>query len=241
MSEIRRSYCGLCHPRCGILLHIENGKVVKVTGDPDHPITRGAICERGRLMPDHIYHPQRLNYPLKRTGERGQGCWQRVTWDQAIDEVAEKLSNLKDKYGAETLTFTHGTKRTYHWDCRRFFNLFGSPNTCGVNTICMCPSYATEYATYGGMVMGSEVPGAQCIVLWGCNASKSSSIGLYPQIVKARKNGAKLIVIDPRRIKEADMADLWLQIRPGTDLALMLGWIRLIIADDLYEHEFVDN
>jgi anaerobic selenocysteine-containing dehydrogenase len=241
MKKIVRSYCGLCHPRCGTLLHIEDGKVVKVTGDPDHPITRGAICERGRLMPDHIYHPQRLNYPLKRTGKKGQGQWQRLTWDQALDEVAEKLSRLRDKYGAETLTFTHGTRRTYHWDCRRFFNLFGSPNTCGVNTICMCPSYATEYATYGGMVMGSETWQAQCIVLWGSNASNSNPIGLYPKIVKARKNGARLIVIDPRRIKEAEMADLWLQIRPGTDLALMLGWIRLIIANKLYDHEFVDK
>jgi thiosulfate reductase/polysulfide reductase chain A len=239
MVEIKKSYCGLCHPRCGTLLHIEDGRIVKVTGDPDHPVTRGTICERGRLMPDHIYHPQRLNHPLKRTGERGQGSWERITWDQALDEVAEKLSGLRDKYGAETLTFTHGTKRTYHWDCRRFFNLFGSPNTCGVNTICMCPSYATEYATYGGMVMGSEVMGAQCIVLWGSNASKSNPIGLYPQIVRARKNGAKLIVIDPRRIKEAEMADLWLQIRPGTDVALMLGWIRFIITNDLYDHEFV--
>ena len=241
MEKIVRSYCGLCHPRCGTLLHIEDGKVVKVTGDPDHPITRGAICERGRLMQDHIYHPQRLNYPLKRTGERGQGRWERITWDQALDEVAEKLSGLRDKYGAETLTFTHGTKRTYHWDCRRFFNLFGSPNTCGVNTICMCPSYATEYATYGGMVMGSEVMVARCIVMWGSNASKSNPIGLYPQIVMARKNGAKLIVIDPRRTKEAGMADMWLQIRPGTDVALMMGWIRFIIANDLYDREFVNN
>lgn len=240
MKKIIRSYCGLCHPRCGTLLHIENGQVVKVTGDPDHPITRGGICERGRLMPDHIYHPQRLNYPLKRIGERGQGRWRRVTWDQALDEVAGKLSSLKDKYGAETLTFTHGTKRTYHWDCRRFFNLFGSPNTCGVNNICFCPTYATEYATYGGVSFG-EISDTRCIVLWGCNASKSSPIGLYPQLVKARKNGAKLIVIDPRRIKEAEMADLWLQIRPGTDLALMLGWIRLIIANDWYDHEFVSR
>ena len=223
------------------MLHIEDGKVVKVTGDPDHPLTRGDICERGRLMADHIYHPQRLNYPLKRTGEKGDGKWEQITWDQALDEVAEKLSDLRDKYGAETLTFTHGTKRTYHWDCRRFFNLFGSPNTCGVNTICMCPSYATEYATYGGMAMGSEVMAARCIVMWGSNASKSNPIGLYPQIVMARKNGAKLIVIDPRRTKEAEMADMWLQIRPGTDVALMMGWIRYIINSDLYDHEFVEN
>ena len=237
--EIRRSYCGLCHSRCGMLLHVENGKVEKITGDPEHPITRGALCERGRLMLDHIYHPDRLNHPLKRVGERGEGRWERVTWEQALDEVAEKLSKLRDEFGAETLAFTHGTKRTYHWDCRRFFNLFGSPNTCGVNTICMCPSYATEYATYGGMVMGSEVLGAKCIVLWGNNASKSTPVSLYPKIVKARKEGAKLIVIDPRRTKEAEKADMWLQIRPGTDLALMLGWIRHIIANDLYDHDFV--
>ncbi|MBG0791419.1 MAG: molybdopterin-dependent oxidoreductase [Desulfovibrionaceae bacterium] len=239
--EIRRSYCGLCHPRCGMLLHVDNGKVVKITGDPDHPISRGVLCERGRLMLDHIYHPDRLNYPLKRVGERGEGKWERVSWEQALDEVAEKLAKLKEEYGAETLAFTHGTKRTYHWDCRRFFNLFGSPNTCGVNTICMCPSYATEYATYGGMVVGSEITAAQCVVIWGCNASKSSPVGLYPQIVQARKNGAKLIVVDPRMTKEAESADLWLQIRPGTDLALMLGWIRYILANDLWDKEFVSN
>lgn len=224
-----------------MLLHVDNGKVVKITGDPDHPISRGVLCERGRLMLDHIYHPDRLNYPLKRVGERGEGKWERVSWEQALDEVAEKLAKLKEEYGAETLAFTHGTKRTYHWDCRRFFNLFGSPNTCGVNTICMCPSYATEYATYGGMVVGSEITAAQCVVIWGCNASKSSPVGLYPQIVQARKNGAKLIVVDPRMTKEAESADLWLQIRPGTDLALMLGWIRYILANDLWDKEFVSN
>jgi anaerobic selenocysteine-containing dehydrogenase len=74
------------------LLHIENDRVVKETGDPDHPLTRGAICERGRLMADHVHHPQRLNYPLKRAGEKGGGQWQKLTWDQALDEVAEKLS-----------------------------------------------------------------------------------------------------------------------------------------------------
>ena len=81
MSEIRRSYCGLCHPRCGTLLHIEDGRIVKVTGDPEHPVTRGVICERGRLMPDHVHHPRRLNYPLKRKGEKGGGQWQRLTWE----------------------------------------------------------------------------------------------------------------------------------------------------------------
>ncbi len=241
MSEVRRSYCGLCHPRCGTLLHIENGKVVKVTGDPDHPINKGNICERGRLMTDHLYHPDRLNYPLKRVGEKGEGKWERISWEQALDEVAEKLSKLRDEYGAETLTFTHGTKRTYHWDCRRFFNLFGSPNTCGVHNICMCPSYATEYATYGGMILAGEVSKAKCVVMWGCGPSQSDPNLLYPALLNAKKNGTKLIVIDPRYTSEAKKADLWLQIRPGTDLALMLGWIRFFIKEELYDKEFVSE
>jgi thiosulfate reductase/polysulfide reductase chain A len=240
MTETRRSYCGLCHPRCGLLLEMENGRIVEAKGDPEHPVTRGRICARGRLMVDHVYHPDRINYPLKRKGERGSGQWQRLTWNQALDEVAEKLTALRGKYGAETLAFTHGTKRTLHWDERRFFNLFGSPNVCGANNICMCPSQAVEYATYGGFTRG-DVLHTACVVLWGHAPSKSDPIGLYPMILQARKNGAKLIVVDPRRIPEAEKADLWLGIRPGTDVALMLGWLRIIIDEELYDREFVKN
>ena len=240
MTEIRRTFCGLCHPRCGTLLHIENGKAVKVEGDPEHLITRGLICARGRLMIEHLYHPDRLNYPLKQVGERGAGQWQRVTWEQALDEVAEKLGRLRDSYGAETLGFTHGTHRTYHWDGRRFFNLFGSPNMAGANNICMCPTQAVEYATYGGFA-GGDPHYTKCLVLWGHQPSQSGLVVEFPAIVQAKKNGAKLIVVDPRRIREAEMADLWLQVRPGTDLALMLAWIRLIIEEGLYDRDFVSK
>lgn len=238
MKETRRTYCGLCHPRCGLVLDVENGKAVKVTGDPDHPITRGRVCERGRLMLDHVYHPDRLNHPLKRKRERGSGQWERISWDQALDEVSEKLASLRDRYGAETLAFTHGTRRTYHWDERRFYNLFGSPNVCGANHVCMCPSQAVDYATYGGFTWG-EVMKSRCVVLWGHAPSQSDPIGLYPKMLMAKKNGARLIVVDPRRIPEAEKADMWLPIRPGTDVALMLGWLKIIIEDDLYDRDFV--
>ncbi|OPY74901.1 MAG: Acetylene hydratase [Syntrophorhabdus sp. PtaU1.Bin050] len=240
MPEIRRSYCGLCHPRCGTLLEVENGMVIGVKGDPEHPVTRGRICSRGALMPDHVHHPDRINYPIKRQGERGSGKWQRLDWEEALDEVADKLKALRGKYGAETLAFTHGTKRTYHWDERRFFNLFGSPNVCGANTICMCPSHAVEYATHGGFTWG-DILHTQCVVLWGHGPSKSEPVSLYPMIMQAKEKGAKLIVVDPRRIPEAEKADIWLPIRPGTDVALMLGWIRIIIEEDLYDHNFVAN
>ncbi len=238
MTETRRSYCGLCHPRCGLRLEIENGRAVKVSGDPEHPISRGRICGRGKLMLDHVYHPDRINYPLKRKGERGAGQWERLTWDQALDEVAAKLGALREEYGAETLAFTHGTKRTYHWDERRFHNLFGTPNVCGANNICMCPSQAVEYATYGGFSWG-DVMKSKCVVLWGHAPSQSNPILLYPMILRAKKAGAQLIVVDPRRVAEAEKADIWLPIRPGTDVALMLGWLRIIIEEEFYDRDFV--
>jgi len=191
-------------------------------------------------MADHVHHPDRINYPVKRQGDKGSGKWQRLSWEQALDEVAEKLEHLRDKHGAEALAFTHGTKRTYHWDERRFFNLFGSPNVCGANTVCMCPTQAVEYATFGGFTW-PDVLHTKCVVLWGHGPSESEPVGLYPMILHAKNNGAKLIVVDPRRIAEAEKADTWLPIRPGTDAALMLGWIRIIIEEGLYDPEFVAN
>ena len=240
MAETRRAYCGLCHPRCGVLLHIENGRAMKVEGDPNHPISRGRLCARGKLLIDHLYHPARLNYPLKRQGERGSNQWQRISWDQALYEVAERLASLRDRHGPETLAFTHGTYRTHHWDGRRFFNLFGSPNLCGPNTICFCSSNTVEYATYGGFVRG-DLRQTKCLVLWGHAPSQSDPVFAFEEIVLAKKRGAKLIVIDPRRIAEAKFADMWLQIRPGTDLALMLGWLRLMITEGWYDRDFVDR
>jgi anaerobic selenocysteine-containing dehydrogenase len=238
MLETRRSHCGLCHPRCGVLLEVEDGRAVGIKGDPQHPVSRGLLCARGHLMIDHLYHPDRLNYPLKRNGKRGAGEWKRIAWDQALDEVAEKLSSLRDQCGPETLAFTHGTHRTYHWDGRRFYNLYGSPNMCGANNICMCPSQAVEFATYGGMAWG-DVRQARCLVVWGHAPSQSAPTLEFGAIAAAKQNGAQMIVVDPRRIREAEMADLWLQIRPGTDVALMLGWLRLIIEEELYDRDFV--
>jgi anaerobic selenocysteine-containing dehydrogenase len=243
MKEMRRTYCGLCHPRCGARLRVEDGRAVKVEGDPEHPISRGRLCARGRLLVDHLYHPARLNYPLKRAGERGANRWQRLSWDQGLDEVAERLVALRGQHGPETLAFTHGTHRTYHWDGRRFFNLFGSPNLCGANNICMCPSHAVEYATYGGFV-GGDFAGAErtkCLVVWGHAPSQSDSILAFPWIVGAKKRGVKLVVVDPRRTREAELADCWLPIRPGTDVALMLGWLRLMIEKGWYDRDFVER
>jgi thiosulfate reductase / polysulfide reductase chain A len=236
--EIRKGWCGPCHVRCGMLVEFENGRAVGVRGDPDNPLNRGALCRRGQLILEHLYHPARLNHPLKRAGGRGSGDWQQLTWDQALDEIAEKLGRLRDRFGAETLTFSRGTYRTYGWAMKRFLNLFGSPNMIGANHICMCPSHTVEWSTYGAFAR-QDIGNARCIVIWGFQPSQSRIIPDWRELNAAKKKGARIIVIDPRRTLEAEMADLWLQIRPGTDVALMLGWLKVIIDENLYDKEFV--
>jgi len=105
MGTVSRGWCGPCHHRCGLKIDFDGDKAIKVTGDKEHPLSRGFICARGRTILEHLYHKDRVNFPLKRKGERGKNEWIRISWDQALDEISEKLQHLKDKYGSETLAF----------------------------------------------------------------------------------------------------------------------------------------
>jgi anaerobic selenocysteine-containing dehydrogenase len=237
-QDIRRGWCGPCHDRCGLRIHLENGIAKKVTGDPEHP-SRGFLCDRGALILEHLYHPDRLNFPLKRVGERGEGKWERISWDQALDEIAENLKEIKKKHGPEALANSSGTDRTYRLDMVRFFNLYGSPNRCGAQQICWCPSETVEVSIWGSMTF-SDIFNASCIVLWGFGPGESKPID-WSTLLMAKKRGTKFIVVDPRFTKDARIADVWLQVKPGTDLALMLGWINVIINENLYDKNFVDK
>jgi anaerobic selenocysteine-containing dehydrogenase len=236
--KTRPTWCGLCHARCGLLLGFENGRATSVRGDPDHPVSRGRTCERGRLMLEHLYNASRLDYPLRRIGGRGEGRFERVSWDAALDEICARLADLRDRFGPETVALTRGTDRTYHWDYSRFFNLLGSPNITGANPVCYCPSVVVESAICGAMPE-PDVGHSACVVIWGSCRSTSAPVSAWPDLLGARRRGARVITVDPRRTPEAEMADLWLQIRPGTDAAMMLAWIDVICREHLYDAEFV--
>src|SRR4030042_3736130 len=109
MKRIVRSVCQACHCECGVLVHLEKGKVTKIEGDAAHPMNRGLICIKGRSQPELLYHPERLKVPLKQVGGRGSGRWERISWDDALDEIAAKLTSLKEKYGPESFSAIHGT------------------------------------------------------------------------------------------------------------------------------------
>src|SRR3989304_7453105 len=132
----KRGWCGPCHQRCGLLIKFDNGRASSVRGDHDHPISKGFMCEKGGLILEHLYHKDRVNYPLKRIGERGSNRWEKISWIEALDNIADRLGVIKEKYGAESLVYSHGTYRTYGWPIKRFLNLFGSPNIMGATSIC---------------------------------------------------------------------------------------------------------
>jgi len=240
-----RAACRGCHGGCVHILTVENGKVVKVRPDPDAPLNMGRGCEKGLTIIEQMYHPYRLLHPLKRNGPRGSGKWVQISWDEALDSIAGRLSLLRDKYGPECISAITGTGRhvvPYLW---RFTSALGTPNiTSSGALICLGPRKNAGFSTSGtyGCVdyYGEKKP--KCLVVWGANPAVSGADGELQWHPKdCAKNGTKLIVIDPVKTEMAEHADLWLRIRPGTDGALAMAIINVIIHEDLYDHDFVEN
>jgi thiosulfate reductase/polysulfide reductase chain A len=238
--EAKRSICFFCYNQCHLLVHVENGRVAKVTGDPEG-WNRGFICERAVAAPEINDHPQRINYPMKRVGKRGEGKWQRISWDQALDEIAAKLKEIKEKYGPEALANTRGSWKPNYPYMGRFMNLFGSPNYFGPGHVCYTSGLAVAAATFGTQVVPQLYGGAKLALMWGRNLPQSHPV--YWPLVKHFKaeEGLKLIVIDPRKTEAAEAADIWLQPRPGTDGALALAFLNVIIEENLYDKDFVEK
>ena len=236
----------MCHGGCGVLVHVDDsGKVLKVEGDPDSPLNRGDLCAKGKASIDHLYNPERLKYPMKRTGERGGGKWHKVSWDEALDEIATNLNEIKARYGPESVALGQGTGRHHYFWVPRFANAFGTPNWVEPGCAqCFIPRATVSGITFGDLptcdYYGDISPA--CILVWGHNPAVISSDGeLSARFLQCLKRGAKLIVVDPRRSETAARADLWLQLRPGTDDALALAMLNVIVGEKLYDLEFCEK
>jgi len=241
--ETKRALCFACSGLAGVEATVKDGRVVKLSGEPDHFMNKGWLCDRSRAFMEHLYHPDRLNYPLKRAGRRGENKWERISWDQALDEIAKKLKEIKADYGAEALASVCGTGRGHQQIIKeRFMNLFGSPNSANAGQWCAIYNYMLEAAIYGGATRGKSGLGVgKCLVLWGKEPAESQAC-TFRNLLELKRAGTKFIVIDPKLSLSVDkLADVWLQIRPGTDAALALGWLNVIIAEELYDKEFVDK
>ncbi|MFC1989766.1 molybdopterin-dependent oxidoreductase, partial [Chloroflexota bacterium] len=237
-----KSNCRGCHGGCGVLVHVNNGTIVKIEGDPDFPTNHGSMCSKGLAFKQLVYHPDRLKYPLKRTGKKGEGKWQQISWDEALDTIVSKLQQVKQDYGAECIALGQGTSREYESFLARFANLLGTPNIFGAGHMCYLTRVGAGLITCGNLPICDYDNNPKCVMLWGSNMVWTNPDEYTGEnLCRVLSEGAKLIVIDPRLTQLAGRADVWLQLRPGTDAALALGMANVMISEELYDKEFVQK
>jgi thiosulfate reductase/polysulfide reductase chain A len=244
-SETKKTNCSLCGYLCGLTARMADGTIARLEPDPSrYPYNTAIVkgCARCRRNLELLDHPMRLNYPMKRVGERGSGRWERISWDQALDEIAARLKRLKEEYGPETLATAIGGPHTVYWPLHRFMNLFGSPNNMGIGQICWNPHIWADAITFGWPLDNElDLEKTSCAILWGVNPAESDNSLFWRTIKEYSRSGAPLIVVDPRRTRTADLATRWLPIRPGADCALALGLLNVIVTEKLYDRPFVDT
>ncbi len=241
-AKMFRSTCHVCPFRCSIEVYVKDGKVIYTRGNPDNPNTRGKRCVKGLASIWFAYDPDRLKYPLMRTGERGEGKFKRITWDEAFTIIAEKLKEMKEKYGPESVvSIDHGQGCVTFYRSFLYF-LYGSPNlfdhtaACDATFVTAC---TTLFGTFWAM---EDYENAKYIMLWGKEPLEAPRIiGFLQGLMEAKDKGAKLVVVNPRLSKTAEKADEWVPIKPGTDGAMALAMAKTIIDEKLYDQDFVEK
>lgn len=238
--EIRRTTCDICSPQhhCGVNAYVRDGKLLKVEGCPEHPYSRGRLCTKGAAYKDYIYREDRILHPLKRVGPRGSGQFQEISWDEAIELVAENLNRIKREHGADTVMFMNGYGKWQKTYLNRLAFSFGSPNLVGDGCTCQTATHLAWDANVGTLSW-PDTDHAEVLLGWGLNPYYSNSPNV-PYFLKRKAEGMKIIIIDTRYTPAAEnLADLFLQIHPGTDGALALGMANLILENHWEDCEYL--
>ena len=235
------SVCEMCFWRCGILASVAHGKVLRVEGNPDHPMTKGRLCARGNAGTSLLYDKDRLKYPLMRVGKRGEGQFKRVSWDEALDFLAEKLKAIKSEQGPEAVAFfPHGVSASFF---HTLMKAYGTPNSAEpAFAQCRGPREVGYALTYG-RGLGSPEPvdleESKLVVLIGSHLGENVFTSQITAFAAGLAKGAQFLVVDPRFSTAAEKADWWLPIKPGTDLALLLAWMHVLIGEKLYDQDYI--
>ena len=233
-----------CPDTCAMEFHVEDGRLVSVTGRKDHPFTRGGLCVKLKDFAEHHYNPDRALYPLRRTGPKGSGAFARISWDEALTEIKTRWSAIIAEYGPQAILpysyLGHEGLINGMTAGDAFFNKLGA--TVSEKTFCGSGSstgYLMTMGPTGGMDPESFAV-SKYIIIWACN-TMSTNLHHWPFVAEAQANGAKVVVIDPQRTRAAKKADWHLQPRPGTDSALILGMMQVMIAEDLLDHDYIEK
>lgn len=243
-ESIVRTICGFCHANCGLLLTVRDGVVKEVKGDPEHPVNRGFICPKGKAVRDFANSSERLLHPLV----RDNGILRQASWEEALDLVARKLLDIREKHGPEALVWAGGAVVSEE-TVERFVQLtaaFGSPNIAGNSHLCSGPRRIGHEAVYGPPRSEPDYDNAKLILMWGANPVDSHRPGegmvyeRYNQVLtRAKRRGARIVAIDPHLTPTVKLAHQWVQVAPGTDMALVLAMLNVIVSEGLYDQEFV--
>src|SRR5512136_700314 len=236
------NYCDICPWRCGIIVQSVNGRVYKIDGNPQDPKSRGMLCARGQAGVSFLYDPDRLKQPMIRTGERGENKFRNATWEEALDYAAQKMRKIKEQYGPESVAFFGHTSGDF-WFTDYLSQAWGSPNSAKPSvSVCTSPREEAALVTFGQGI-GNHEPvdwdKARCVTLIGSHIGEDARNTMMQDLANARANGAKLIVVDPRYSSAAMKADSWLPIKPGTDTALLLAWMNVLIAENLIDKQYI--
>ena len=248
MSQEQRipGWCALCRSRCGCISVVRDGRLIAVERNPDHPTGR-ALCAKGQAAPELVYSPDRILHPMKRTrpkGDRDPG-WVRITWDEALDGIASEMRRIADVDGPESIAFAITTPSgtaisdSLQW-IERLMRAFGSPNNVYGTEICNWHKDVATTYTFGTGIGTPDLDNTGCIVLWGHNPN-GSWLAQGQRVNEAKARGAKLVVVDPRRVGPAAKADQWLRVRPGTDGALALGIAGVMIERGWFDRGFLEK
>ncbi len=236
------TFCAMCGPSsgCGIMAQVVDGKFVGIEPFPECPTNKGKNCPKAHAAPQWVYSHERLKYPMKRVGKKGEGKFERITWEEAIALIADKLKEQKEKYGPESLAILSPARRSYSDYLYRFLMTHGSPNY-GHSGICALQRMFAFSYTLGG-VTSADYGQADLIILWGVQPIYSgSSKGGVTKLIAAKQRGAKIVAIKPSVEPDVAMSDIWVPVRPGTDAALALAMIHVIINERLYDVAFVNE
>ena len=246
-----------CHDSCGVLLYTKDDEFVRIEGDPLAAYNGGKLCMRCLDMDEAVHHPDRVKYPMKRVGERGENKWERISWEEAYDTIEAEVRKIWEEVGGPSILVFHGTGRNINWQVPYFAKVaFKTPNigtfgftgfSCYLPRVCgsMGPlgdfPIADAAVCHDDRYANPEFVNPACIVVWGNEPLKSNGDGFLGHwLVPCVQNGSKIISIDPRLTWWGVRAEYWLQLRPGTDTALASAWLNVIISEDLYDHEFVE-
>ncbi len=240
----KRGYCTLCRSRCGTVNTIENDALIRVVPDASHP-TGQAMCMKGRAAPELVHSPHRILHPMRRTRPKSASDpgWERISWEEALSEVSGRLSAIRKESGAQAVAFgvttPSGTALSDSIDwIERFVRGFGSPNIYYGTEVCNWHKDFAHAFTFGCGMPVADYSHTSLVMLWGHNPT-NTWLAQAHAIGMGRAAGAQMLVVDPRRTALAAQADVWLQVRPGTDAALALGLVHLLLQTKRYDHEFV--